>query len=105
MVVGVIVLAAVVVLVFFVGLVALGVLAAIVVVGLLVLAVDRVLLALSPRRRERRAAQSRAFIRQFGPARPDAASDTTVIDTTAIDTTATEAPPPGGGGPGELTGE
>jgi len=114
-VVGVLALAAVAVLVFFVGLIALGVLAAIVVVGLLVLAVDRILLALSPSRRERRAAQSRMFVWQFGQAPPGTAFDptafdptlidTTVIDTTVIDTTAPETPPGDGRGPGELTQE
>ena len=82
MIVGALVVAAVVVLVVFVGVIALGILAALLVVGLLVFAVDRVLLALSPKRRERRAAQSRAFIWQFGQVRPDEVIDTTAIDTT-----------------------
>jgi high-affinity Fe2+/Pb2+ permease len=88
---GVVVLAGVVALVFLVGFVVLAVVAGLVVVGLLVWAVDRVLLALSPKRRERRAAQERAFQWQFGLGqRPQ------VIDTTAVDTTAVvEEPGPG----------
>jgi hypothetical protein len=80
MIVGVVVLAAIVVLVFFVGLVALGILAAILVVGFVALAVDRLLLALSPKRRERRANQSRAFVWSFGQMQPGQVIDTTAID-------------------------
>ena len=50
-VVGLVVLVGVVVLVLFVGFVALAVVAGLVVVGLIVWAVDRLLLALSPKRR------------------------------------------------------
>ena len=82
MLVGVVVLAVVVVLVFFVGFIALGIAAALLVIGLVVMAVDRVMLALSPKRRERRAAQSRAFVWRFGPVQ-----STDVIDTTATETT------------------
>ena len=88
-IVGVVVLAAVVVLVLVIGFVALGVVAALLVIGLLALGVDRILLALSPKRRERRAARSAGFVWQSG----EVASGT-VIDTTAIDTT---EPPPGYG--------
>jgi hypothetical protein len=86
-IVGVVILAAIVVLVFFVGIIVLGIVAALVVVGLLVFAVDRVLLALSPKRRERRAEQQRTFVWRFGQAQSGVVIDTTAIDTTAIDTT------------------
>jgi purine-cytosine permease-like protein len=86
-IIGVVVLAAIVVLVFFVGIVVLGVVAALVVVGLLVFAVDRALLALSPKRRERRAEQQRTFVWRFGQAQSGAVIDTTAIDATAVDTT------------------
>lgn len=81
LIVGAVVLVAVVVLVFFVGLVALGILAAILVVGFVALAVDRVLLALSPKRRERRANQSRTFVWNFGQMQPGQVIDTTAFDT------------------------
>ncbi len=81
LIVGVVVLVAVVVLVFFVGLIALGILAAILVIGFVALAVDRVLLALSPKRRERRANQSRAFVWSFGQMQPGQVIDATAIDT------------------------
>ncbi|MGD0881122.1 MAG: hypothetical protein ABSB09_06100 [Acidimicrobiales bacterium] len=81
-IIGSVVLVVVVVLVFAIGFVVLGVVAALVVVGLLALAVDRVLLALSPKRRERRAGRRQAFAWTFGqPQTPD------VIDATAVDTT------------------
>ena len=65
-VVGLLVLAGVIVLVFFVGFIVLAVVAALVVVGLVVWAVDRLLLALSPRRRAKREAAQRAFVWRFG---------------------------------------
>ena len=80
LIVGAIALAAIVVLVFFVGLIALAVLAAILVVGFVALAVDRVLLALSPKRRERRSSQSRAFMWSFGQIQPGQVIDATAID-------------------------
>ena len=86
-IVGVVVLAVIVVLVFLVGFIALGVVAALLVIGLLVLAVDRVLLALSPKRRERREAQGRAFAWRFGQVQRGEGIDTTVIDATVIDRT------------------
>ena len=86
-IIGAVVLVAVVVLVFFVGFIVLGIVAALFVIGLVVLAVDRLLLALSPGRRERRATQRRAFVWQFGAVRPEGTIDTTAFDTTVIDTT------------------
>jgi ABC-type bacteriocin/lantibiotic exporter with double-glycine peptidase domain len=81
-IIGTVVLIVVVVLVFVVGFVALGVFAALVVMGVLALAVDRVLLALSPKRRERRASRQQAFVWTFGQLQtPD------VIDATAVDMT------------------
>jgi len=80
LIIGAVVLVAIAVLVFFVGLVALGILAAILVIGFVALAVDRVLLALSPKRRERRANQSRAFVWTFGQMQPGQVIDTTAID-------------------------
>jgi hypothetical protein len=101
MVIGVVVLAVIVVLVFFVGFIALGIFAALLVIGLLVMAVDRVLLALSPKRRERRANQSRAFLWRFGQVQSGE-----VIDTTAIDTTESlDNPRPIERGPDELRPE
>ena len=88
MVLGTVVLVGVVVLVFFVGLLALGVVAALAVVGLVALAVDRLALALSPRRRERRAERNQVFLWRFGQMPTDSVIDTTAIDTTAVDTTA-----------------
>jgi type IV secretory pathway VirB3-like protein len=70
---GVIVIAAVIVAAIFAGLIILGIVAAIVVVGLLVLAIDRVSLALSPKRRARRADLQRSLFWRSGG----------VIDTTA----------------------
>jgi type IV secretory pathway VirB3-like protein len=80
---GLLVLVAVVVAVVFVGFIALGIFAALVVVGLVALAVDRVMLALSPRRRERRANQTRMFVWQSGQFRSGQVIDTRAIDTTA----------------------
>jgi hypothetical protein len=65
-VIGAVVLVVIVVLVAFVGVVVLAVVAALVVVGLVAYGVDRLLLALSPKRRERRANQTRAVLWQFG---------------------------------------
>ena len=87
-IVGVVVLAAVVVLFFFVGAVALIVMAGLVVLGLIAWAVDRVLLAVSPKRRERRAGQAGMFVWQFGQARP-----ADVIDTTATESTGDRGEP------------
>ena len=99
-VLGAVVVAGIVVLFLFVGVVALAVVAALVAVGLLVWAVDRALLALMPSRRERREAQSRAFLRQFGlvppggPGAPGAGpTPGDVIDTTATEWS--DGPPPG----------
>jgi archaellum biogenesis protein FlaJ (TadC family) len=81
-IVGVVVLAAVAVLVFFVGFVALVVVAGLLLLGFVVWAVDRVLLALSPKRRERREAQGRAFVRQFGWTESDVVIDATATEET-----------------------
>jgi len=86
-VIGVVVLVAVAVLVFFVGFIALAVVAGLLLLGFVVWAVDRVLLALSPKRRERRAAQERAFRWQFGQTADGRPFDTTVIDATATEET------------------
>ncbi len=99
--VGLLFVVAVVVMVIFVGLIALGVFAALVVIGLLVLAVDRVALALSPRRRERRANLNRMFVWRSGqfPAG-------NVIDATATETEPTLGEPsPPETGPGEQSQE
>jgi hypothetical protein len=78
--------------VILVGFVSLGVIAALVVIGLVVLAVDRIVLALSPKRRARRAQadQRRVFVWRFGRFPSGQVIDSQVIDTSAIDTTATE---------------
>ncbi len=81
-IVGVAVLAAIVVLGFLVGFIALGVVAALLVVGLVVWAVDRVLVAVSPKRRERRAARNALFVWRFGQERSGEVIDTTAIETT-----------------------
>src|SRR5580704_1171918 len=99
--VGLLVLVAVVVAVVFVGFIALGIFAALVVIGLLALAVDRVVLALSPRRRERRANQTRTFIWQSGQFWSGQVIDTRVIDTTS----SAEDPASREQGPGELDGD
>jgi type IV secretory pathway VirB3-like protein len=83
-IVGVIVVAAVIVAAIFAGLVILGTVAAVVVVGLLVLAVDRVSLALSPKRRQRRADLQRSLFWRSGA----------VIDTTATVDEPTLGPDP-----------
>jgi|HubBroStandDraft_4_1064222.scaffolds.fasta_scaffold864385_1 hypothetical protein len=72
-IVGALVIAAVIVATIFAGLVILGIVAAVAVIGLLVLAIDRVALALSPKRRERRATLQRSLFWRSGG----------VIDTTA----------------------
>ena len=90
-VVGLVVLAGVVVLVFFVGVIALAVVAALVVVGLIVWAVDRLLLALSPRRRARREAAQRAVTWRFGGTSTGAGPFGGAVPGEVIDTTATEA--------------
>jgi hypothetical protein len=71
---------AIVVAAIFAGLIVLGIVAALVVIGLIALAVDRLLLAISPRRRERRANLQRSFI-VWGVGRPTPPGQ--VIDTTA----------------------
>jgi hypothetical protein len=70
------------VLVFLVGFIALGIFAALLVIGLFAFAVDRVMLALSPKRRERRANQSRVFVWRFGQVQSGGVIDTTATDTT-----------------------
>ncbi len=67
--------------------------------------VDRLLLALSPKRRQRRAERGAAFTWQFGRLSSgtiiDAtATEATVVDTRAIGTTAETDGPPGDAGPG-----
>jgi hypothetical protein len=83
-IIGVVVLAAIVVLVFFVGFIALGIVAGLLIIGLLVWAVDRVLLALSPKRREGRAGQGGAFVWQFGQVQSGDVIDATAVDTTGV---------------------
>jgi type IV secretory pathway VirB3-like protein len=78
-----VVVAAIVVLVLTIGFIALVVFAALLVIGLIAVGVDRLLLALSPKRRERRANQQRVFIWRSGQFRSGPVIDTTVIDTTA----------------------
>jgi len=91
-IVGLVVLAGVVVLVFFVGFIVLAIVAALVVVGLIAWAVDRVLLALSPKRRARRDAAQRAFIWRFGGMSTDGGPFGDAVSGEIIDTTATDAP-------------
>jgi type IV secretory pathway VirB3-like protein len=81
--VGLFVLAAVVVAVVFVGVIALAIVAVLVVIGLFVLAVDRIALALSPKRRDRRSHQHGMFIWRSGEFRSGQVIDPKVIDTTA----------------------
>jgi hypothetical protein len=105
LVVGTLVLAAVIALVLVVGVIVLGVVAGLVVAGLVVLGVDRLLLALSPKRRQRRAERGAAFTWQFGRLSSgtviDAtATEATVADTRAIGSTAETDGPPGDAGPG-----
>jgi type IV secretory pathway VirB3-like protein len=88
--VGLFVVAVMVGIVVFAGLIALGVFAALAVIGLLVLAVDRVALALSPKRRERRANRQGVFVWRSGPFPPGP-----VIDTTAtLDAPSSQEPGP-----------
>jgi hypothetical protein len=77
---GLVVVVAVVVAVVFAGLIALGVVAAVVIIGLVAIAVDRLLLAISPKRRERRANLQRSFV-IWGPGRSVPSGP--VIDSTA----------------------
>ncbi len=100
---GVVALVAIVAAVATIGLVVLAIVAVVVVIGLVVFAVDRLLLALSPKRRQRRDDLLRSWGMGGGP----------VIDSTAIDTTATVEvrdpepptrppdPAPEGGGDGD----
>jgi hypothetical protein len=81
--VGLLVVVAIVVAAIFVGVIALGVFAALVVIGVLVVVVDRIALALSPKRRERRANQQRMFIWRSGQFGSGDVIDSAVIDTTA----------------------
>jgi type IV secretory pathway VirB3-like protein len=78
-----VVVAAMVVLVLTIGFIALLVFAGLLVIGLIAVGVDRLLLALSPKRRERRASQPRMYIWRSGQFRSGPVIDTTVIDTTA----------------------
>jgi hypothetical protein len=78
-----VVVAAIVVLVLTIGFIALVVFAALLVIGLIAVGVDRLLLALSPKRRERRASQQRVYIWRSGQFRSGPVINTTVIDTTA----------------------
>jgi high-affinity Fe2+/Pb2+ permease len=79
-IVGVVVLALVVGLAFVVGFIVLGIVAALLVVGLVVFAVDRVLLALSPKRRERRSSRGGVLAWRIGQD-----PSLGVIDATAVD--------------------
>ena len=90
-IVGLVVLAGVVVLVFFVGFIVLAIVAAIVVVGLIAWAVDRLLLALSPKRRARRDAAQRAFMLRFRAMSTDGGPFGGAVSGEVIDTTATDA--------------
>jgi hypothetical protein len=100
-IIGAVVLAAVVVLFFFVGLVALVVVAGILVLGLIVWAVDRVLLAVSPARRERRAGQSGVFVWPSGQFGTGQVIDTTATESpTSGDQPRLDDPHPDGPGPG-----
>ena len=83
------VVVAIVALVLTIGFIALVVFAALLVIGLIAVGVDRLLLALSPKRRQRRASQPRMFIWSSGQFRSGPVVDTTVIDTTVVDTKAT----------------
>ena len=94
-IIGLVVIAAVVVLALFVGFIALVVVAGLVVVGLIVWAVDRLLLALSPKRRERREAARRAIVWRVGGFTTGAGTSGgrgsgDVIDATAVE----ESPDP-----------
>ena len=74
---------AIVALVLTIGVIALVVFAALLVIGLIAVGVDRLLLALSPKRRERRASQQRMYVWRSGQFRSGPVIDTTVIETTA----------------------
>jgi len=89
-IVGLVVLAGVVVLVFSVGFIVLAIVAAFVVVGLIAWAVDRMLLALSPKRRARRDAAQRAFLWRFGGMSTDGGPFSGAVSGEIIDTTATD---------------
>jgi hypothetical protein len=78
-----VVVAAIVVLALTIGFIALVVFAALLVIGLIAVGVDRLLLALSPKRRARRASQPRVYIWRSGQFGSGPVIDTTVIDTTA----------------------
>jgi hypothetical protein len=112
LVIGTVVLAAVVGLVLVVGLVALGVVAGLFVVALLAVAVDRLLLAISPKRRRRRQERVRpgaVFTWQFGRLPNDRIIDATAVDSPPVDATAIEStgapdgPPTGHRRPGPPT--
>ena len=77
------VVVAIVALVLTIGVIALVVFAALLVIGLIAVGVDRLLLALSPKRRERRASQQRMYVWRSGQFRSGPVIDTTVIETTA----------------------
>ena len=77
---GAIAVVAIVVVAAAVGLIVLAILAALVVVGLIALAVDRLLLKVSPKRRERRANLQRSFF-VWGTGSPVEGGP--IIDTTA----------------------
>ncbi len=79
--VGMVVVVAIVIAVVFVGFVALGVFAALLAIGLVALVVDRLLLAVSPKRRERRAGQGRVLVWRFGPDRFGEVVDATATET------------------------
>jgi hypothetical protein len=79
-IVGVLVLVAIVVAAIFVGVIVLGIVAAVAVIGMIVLAVDRLLLAISPKRRERRANLQRSFM-IWGTGQPPRPGQ--IVDTTA----------------------
>jgi predicted lipid-binding transport protein (Tim44 family) len=82
MIVGAVVLGVIVALVVFAGLFVLAIAAALLVIGLVIVGVDRLMLKVSPKRRERRESQARAFVWRYGPTQ-----GANVIDATAIDAT------------------
>jgi hypothetical protein len=77
---GLVTFVALVVAAVFAGLIVLGIVAALVVIGLAALAIDRLLLAISPKRRERREKMQRSFIIWGTGVQPPSGP---VIDTTA----------------------
>ena len=79
--VGLVVVVAIVIAVVFVGFIVLGVFAALMAIGLVALVVDRVLLAVSPKRRERRVSQGGVFVWRFGPDRFGEVVDATATET------------------------